>query len=153
MPKPGAQRQREYRQRLKEQRLAAVPSLAPVGDGGAPDGGFGPAGQRLWESVVADYELSAHEEAILTQACRAADKLEAIDAALRDAPMVVDTRNGPAAHPLLNEQRQQALLLARMVAALQLPAGEEGPAGVQRGSRRTHRPAGGFRGVYLPRGG
>jgi hypothetical protein len=68
MAKSGAQRQHEYRDRLRERRLAAVPSLAPVGSGVAPDGGLGPVGRRLWDDVAEDFELSAHEEAVLLQA-------------------------------------------------------------------------------------
>ena len=38
---------------------------------------------------MADYELSEHELAVLRQACRMADRLEAINAALRDAPLTL----------------------------------------------------------------
>jgi hypothetical protein len=40
MAKSNAQRQREYRDRKRRARLAAVPSLGDVGDGSAPDGGL-----------------------------------------------------------------------------------------------------------------
>jgi len=43
----------------------------------APDDGFGPAGQALWDSVLDEYELSQHKLAVLRQACRQADRLEA----------------------------------------------------------------------------
>jgi len=62
--------QRRYRERKRKARLLAVPSLAPVGDGAAPDGSFGPAGKRLRDSVLDEYELSEHELAVLRQACR-----------------------------------------------------------------------------------
>jgi hypothetical protein len=145
----NAERQRNYRERKRQAQLAAVPSLAPVGSGAAPDGGLGPAGRRLWDDVTTDFELSAHEEAVLLQACRAADRLEAINDALTDAPLTVrNSRGDLTAHPLLGEARQTSALLARLCAALGLPSGvqDEAPGAPERGSRRTHRPP--FRGFY-----
>ncbi len=154
MAKSNAQRQREYRERKRQARLAAVPSLGPVGSGAAPDGGLGQADRRLWDDVTADFELSAHEEAVLLQACRAADRLEALNDALRDAPLTVrNSRGDLTAHPLLGEARQTSALLARLCAALGLPSGvqDEAPGAPERGSRRTHRAP--YRGFYGVRGG
>lgn len=126
-----------------------MPSLAPVGDGSAQDRGLGPAGQRLWDSVLADFELSEHELAVLRQACRMADRLNAINEALRDAPLTVrNSRGDLTAHPLLGEARQTSALLARLCAALGLPSGvqDEAPGAPGRGSRRMHRPP--YRGFY-----
>jgi len=145
----NAERQRRFRQRQKERRLAAVPSLGPVGDGATPDGGFSPAGKRLWDSVLDEYELSEHELAVLRQACRQADRLEAIERALEGAPLTVrNVRGDLTSHPLLGESRQASALLARLIAALGLPSGvqDDAPAAPQRSSRRTHRPP--FRGFY-----
>ena len=149
MAKTNAERQREYRDRKRRARLAAVPPLSPAGDDAGPvaSGALGPAGLRLWESATGDFDLDEHECLILRQACRSADRLEAIAAALDGAPLTVSNARGDlVAHPLLNESRQQSLLLARLCAALRLPAGEEGTAAPERSSRRTHRPA--FIGVY-----
>lgn len=149
MSMSNAERQQRYRDRKKQAKLAAVPSLSPVGTGSALGGGLGPAGQRLWDAVVADYELAAYEEAVLLQAARTADRLEAIAAALEGAPLTVQNSRGDMiAHPLLGESRQTAALLARLCAALGLPSGvqEDASEAPQRSSRRTHRPP--YRGFY-----
>ena len=42
--------------------------------------GLKAAGRRLWRSVVGDYDLDQHELALLLQACRCADRLDAMAA-------------------------------------------------------------------------
>jgi len=104
--------------------------------------GSGPAGRRLWRSVVTEYSLDVHEQLLLTQACRTADHLDDIADLLATAPKTVKNRFGEiCAHPLLVEHRQQSIVLGRLVAMLRLPEGEEGDA------RRPQR-RGGARGVY-----
>src|SRR3546814_20491970 len=82
---------------------------------------------------------------LLLQACRTVDMLEELETCVsRDGVM----RDGKA-HPGVVEMRQQRLALARLLAALRLPAGAEGALGTP--ARRPQRRGGG-RGVYGIRG-
>ena len=44
--------------------------------------GLHEAGKKLWLSVVGEYELETYEELLLLQACRCADRLDAMATAL-----------------------------------------------------------------------
>jgi hypothetical protein len=85
------------------------------------------SGRRLWRDCVAEYDFEVHEQLLLLQACRTADRLDSL-ATEADAhpPTVVNARGEQVAHPAMVEGRQQALTLARLLASLRLPAGEEG---------------------------
>jgi hypothetical protein len=102
------------------------------------------AGRRLWRAVLVEYELEEHELLLLREAVRTADVLDDLAALVeRDGPVTVSPQ-GERAHPALVEARQQRIALARILAALRLPAGEEGD---QQASRRPQRRSG-VRGVY-----
>jgi hypothetical protein len=108
--------------------------------------GLHEAGKRLWLSVVGEYELETHEELLLLQGCRCADRLDSMATALATAPLTVENKRGDEVpHPLLTEARQQSLTLTRLLASLRLPSGEE--AGERRPQRR-----GAARGSYGIRG-
>ena len=85
-----------------------------------------PAGLRLWRSVVVAFELDEHELVLLLQACRTADLLDELAAAVRRDGALVEGPQGQRAHPAAVEARQQRIVLARLLAALRLPAGSEG---------------------------
>ncbi len=106
--------------------------------------GTGPAGKRLWSSVVTDYELEEHELALLREAVRTVTVLATLDAAVRRDGPLLDSPQGVKAHPAAVEARQQRIALARLLAALRLPAGSEGD--VQASARPQRRT--GARGVY-----
>ena len=84
------------------------------------------AGRRLWDSVVGPYELEQHEVTLLVQAVRTVDLLEELDAAVRRDGALVGSPQGIKAHPAAVEARQQRIALARVLAALRLPAGAPG---------------------------
>lgn len=87
--------------------------------------GLGPRGRRLWRSLVDDFDLAEHERALLVEAARTADQLDALDAVARaDGPML-DGRP----HPAITEARQQRLVLARLLASLRVPEDPEDSAG------------------------
>jgi hypothetical protein len=98
----------------------------------------------LWCSVVADYELEEHELRLLHEAARTVDVLNDLDAAVRRDGPLVPSPQGLKAHPAAVEARQQRIALARLVAALRLPAGDEGD---HQASARPQRRVG-ARGVY-----
>lgn len=107
-----------------------------------PPTGTKASGKRLWESVVGEFELEEHELALLREAVRTVDLLDALDVAVRrDGVLGPDGR----AHPAAVEARQQKIALARVLAALRLPSGDESAA---RPQRRV-----GARGVYAVGGG
>lgn len=87
--------------------------------------GLHAAGRRLWRSVSADFVLDEHERALLLAACRTADLLDRL-AAAADGALTVTNRFGEVvAAPAVVEHRQQSQTLARLLASLRLPAGEQ----------------------------
>lgn len=113
----------------------------------APSGLRAP-GRRLWASVAADYELDEHETALLIETCRTVDLCDELETELRRSGAIVDSPQGRKANPAAVELRQQRIALARMLAALRLPAGDVGD---QVQGRRAQRRVG-VRGTYGIRG-
>ena len=95
------------------------------------------AGRRLWDSVLADFELDEHERSLLLQTCQTLDIID-------DLQQTITTLGVDVAARELTEIRQQRLAYARLLAALRLPSGSVGDeAKDRRPQRRT-----GARGVY-----
>ena len=110
-----------------------------------PPVGTRAAGRRLWLAVVAEFELAEHELVLLREAVRLTDRLDVLDRTLRRDGLTVEGSKGqPRTHPALTEARGCQLVLARVLAALRMPAGDEEAA---RPQRRT------IRGVYGVGGG
>ena len=105
-------------------------------------------GRRLWKSVVGEFELDEHETALLVEAVRTVDLLDELAAEVRRDGALVDSPQGQKAHPAAVEARQQRIALARLLAALRLPSGDEGD---KQASARPQRRSG-ARGVYGIRG-
>ena len=108
-----------------------------------PPKGCGAAGAKLWDAVLTAYELEAHEELLLREMVRTVDALDALEARVAADGVLLGSSQGERAHPALVEARQQRIALARLQAALRLPAGEEGQGSDRRPQRRM-----GARGVY-----
>lgn len=106
-------------------------------------------GRRLWDSVTAEYELDEHETALLVETCRTIDLCDELESELRADGAIVDSPQGRKANPAAVELRQQRIALARLLAALRMPAGGEGD---QVQGRRPQRRVG-ARGVYGIKGG
>ena len=98
--------------------------------------GLKDAGRRLWRAIHAHLDLDAHESALLLQACRVSDRLDALNAVLEADGMMLAGKP----HPALVESRQQQLTLARLIATLRLPEDLEADLRPQR--------RGAARGVY-----
>lgn len=109
----------------------------------SPPAGLGVRGKKLWSAVVDEWVLDEWELVLLTDACRTADHVADLDKVVRKEGAVVEGRFGDRAHPALVESRQQKIALARILAALRLPDGEEGQESQNRRQRRV-----GARGVY-----
>lgn len=79
------------------------------------------AGRSLWRQVTTTYDLRADELVVLTHACRTADLLARMEAAMGDDLTITGTVGQPRPHPLMVEARQQRLALASMLKQLRLP--------------------------------
>src|SRR5947209_7082751 len=105
---------------------------------GAP-AGLGAEARALWSSVVDVFDLEEHERTLLVQAVRTVDLLAKLEAQLQRDGVMVESPQGLKAHPAATEARQQRITLARLLAALRLPNGEEGD---QQASARPQRRSG-----------
>ena len=114
-----------------------------------PPAGTRAGGARLWRSVLSGYELDEHELALLREAVRCVDLCDELDARVKVDGAVIGSPQGLKAHPAAVEARQQRITLARLLAALRVPLGdEESPSGNARPQKRV-----GVRGVYAIGGG
>ena len=91
----------------------------------APPKGLQAAGRKLWRSAVEAYELDEHE--LLD---RLADEADGASLLIRNS------RGDDVTNPLLAERRQQSIVLARLLAALRMPSGEEENRPQRRGGAR-----------------
>ncbi|WP_154794720.1 hypothetical protein [Occultella kanbiaonis] len=99
--------------------------------------GLKKSGKALWASIVDEYDIEEHEALLLLEACRVADRLDALAVAQRGAPLTVSNARGDeVASPYLVESRQQAIVLSRLIASLRLPSGDEDVRPQRRGSAR-----------------
>lgn len=92
----------------------------------APEG-LKVGGKRLWNRVAGPFELEQHELSLLLQACRTVDLLDRLQAVLEAGDVVIESPQGPKANPAAVEFRQQALALARIMAALAIPTEDASP--------------------------
>jgi hypothetical protein len=77
----------------------------------------------LWSSVLAEFELSGHELTVLRQAVRAADRCEALAAALAETGLTQRTAHGAVKlNPLAAELRSAELGLCRLLLCLRAEA-------------------------------
>lgn len=78
----------------------------------------------MWSAVLARYELEPHEVALLREIVRSVDDLDRLAGVTSKRPVVA--KDGYI-NPALNEARQLRSVLASLVGALRLPAGDDGP--------------------------
>lgn len=104
--------------------------------------GLKTGGRRLWVEVTEEFTLHQHELQLLQEACRMADRLDAIHKAMVGQPLVVKgARGDDVTHPLLVESRMLGQAFARVLASVRLPDEEDGE------DKRPQR-RGGVRGPY-----
>lgn len=83
--------------------------------------GLNASGTRLWERIVATYDLEESPEklAILEHACRTADDLARFERGMKGAPLTVKGSAGQACiNPIQSEIRFSRGLLAQLLARL-----------------------------------
>lgn len=101
-----------------------------------PDG-LDESGTRLWESVADPFDLDVHEQLLLLQACRTADLLDRLSREAGRGRLTVRNAKGEeVTNPVITEHRQQSLVLARLLASLRMPSGEEDGRPQRRGAAR-----------------
>jgi hypothetical protein len=84
--------------------------------------GLGRRGRNLWRSVVAGFELTEGDCALLLEACRCLDTVEQLQHAVADAPLTTTGSRGQSVvHPLRAELRSERLLLAKLLLQLAVP--------------------------------
>lgn len=87
--------------------------------------GLAASGRKLWRAVSGEYELDVHEQLLLLQAARCADRLDVLAEAASTSPLTTNYKGDPVTNPAIVESRQQSLTLARLLASLRLPSGDE----------------------------
>lgn len=84
--------------------------------------GFGSAGRALWKSVIDEFDFGATELAVLTAACRQADDIVLLEAAIAaDGVTVIGSQGQGRLNAAFTEVRQSRLALTKMLGALALP--------------------------------
>lgn len=83
--------------------------------------GFKAAGKALWKASTTEFEWADHELALLEEACRTRDRIRDLDKAVEADGIMSVTSQGSRVHPAIAESRQQRLVLARLLATMQIP--------------------------------
>jgi len=92
-----------------------MPKLTPPKDLQGP-------GRALWRSILDEYDLSKPEMALLREACRTADELEVLRAAVLAAEVVTEGSTGqPVIHRGYDELRRHREALTKLLAAMDMP--------------------------------
>lgn len=99
---------------------------------------LGTAGRTLWDAVTGRHELNPAEEAVLTEACRAKDRLDRLDQMIRSGS------EQWAGNLVVTDPDRLAIATAdtmkKCLAALRLPDPLTGRRPQYRGARGVQRP-------------
>ena len=108
-------------------------------------------GRELWAAIVADHDLDAAQLVQLTEACRAKDRLDKLDEALRGDSntwmrLAVDVNSDGSSYELritnaLVQANATANLMKQLLAALRLPDETTGKRPQFRGPRGAQKPS------------
>lgn len=85
--------------------------------------GLAAPGRHLWDAVTGDLDLDAHDLALLEEACKTRDLIAELRRKVAETGAIIGSNQAPRVHPAAVEARQQALVLAKLVASLGLPKG------------------------------
>ena len=135
------------------------PVTAPAGSAsdGAPDDGvstwppptpdgLGDPGRDLWHTMIGDlvpgWELDARELRVLAEACRTADLIANLDAAIEaDGVTAIGSRRQTVVNPAVAEVRQQRAALASLLGKLDIDPPSASGAGSTAASARARKAA------------
>lgn len=101
--------------------------------------GLGEPGEMLWLATMERFELAAHEAALLEEACRVRDRVFELRAAVSADGLMLESPQGLRLHPAVGEERQQKLVLARLLATLSIPGMDEDELPPSTGVRGVYR--------------
>lgn len=88
-----------------------------------PPEGLGVKALAVWTGINKDFSLRYDELQVLEDCCREIDLISRLEVELSTSDLVVDGSQGqPVSSPLVTEIRQHRATLARLFAALKLPA-------------------------------
>lgn len=114
-------------------------------------GGLAAGGRALWKAITDVHELDAAQLVQLTEACRAKDRLDKLDEALRGdsntwMTLAVDVNSDGSVYELritnaLVQANATANLMKQLLAALRLPDEASGKKPQRRGPRGAQRPS------------
>lgn len=79
------------------------------------------AGTALWDSISSDYDLRPDELTMLELACRARDRIAAMEAERGGRVTELGSTGQLVAHPLIAEIRQTEAQVSGLLAKLKLP--------------------------------
>jgi hypothetical protein len=101
----------------------AICAIMRVMEKPKPPSGLRASGKRLWNEVLAVYELNPLELVLLEEACHTTDEIDQMERVLRglDSLLVPGYMGMPKPHPLLAELRAHTLLLLSLIKSLRLP--------------------------------
>ena len=99
----------------------------------------GKYGAKLWRKLVADFEFTDGELALVEAAAGCYDRMLTAQEALRDG-LIVETPAGPRPHPAAAIARDNSNLLGRHLKALGIPEDEDEAPRYRRGARPGPRP-------------
>lgn len=98
--------------------------------GGVVPAGLLSAGRDLWVSVSENRALDAPSRVLLLNACRIADRLDALDEEIDGRLISYNQRGDEVINPLISEHRQQYATLAGIFSKMglgELPKPASGP--------------------------
>lgn len=96
--------------------------------------GLDSVGSKLWRDVTGKYDLRVDELTVLEKACRASDRIVAMELELGVRVMSIGSMGQPVVHPLVAEIRAHEAQVASLLARLKLP---DDPAGAGEVPRST----------------
>lgn len=78
--------------------------------------GLGGPGRSLWKAVIAAFEMRIDEEQTLLAACKMADDIAQLEAALRESTVwIAGSKGQQALNPIFGELRAHRLALAKLL--------------------------------------
>lgn len=96
-------------------------------------------GRKLWDDILADFDLRPEELRILEDACREADLIDRIEKEIQTSPLTAKGSQGqPVAAPLVTEIRQHRTTLARLLGQLKLTSEGSAVAGMTTSEKARH---------------
>jgi len=94
---------------------------SPVSTAISPPRKLGIHGASLWEFIQSEYRIEdAGGQELLLQCCESADRIGALSERIRADGEIIQTRNGPRAHPGLREELANRQFICRTLERLGL---------------------------------